>query len=508
MKILWLTGPAGTGKTAIAGSVADTCDEQGLLAGSFFFASFTGSEKRRSKRYLVATLAYHLVMQLGNDHPLRQAILAAVERDPAIFRRRLKDQIRVILVKPFQDTRTRFDTSALPNVFIIDGLDEVEAANSRQAGKDPHEARLENERDQEEILSALLYAANDSNFPFRIIITSRPEPIIRGFFSADAVDLTREIFLDEKYNPDADIGLFLNSKFAEVRRRYRLPLSWPLAEDIQRIVITASGQFVYAATIIRFLQNTKHPRGPQGLLQTVLDWEAKDAASSALAPLDALYTRILLSSPDPPLAVQWVWAINDIGLDEAPASFVNQLLQEFEGQGAYLLENLSSLVWMPPAGDESSPYKIYHKSFIDLLEFRAGKELRGDYNGGNEVFLQGCLRVFRGASLPLIMSGLTDIHGAGNLPPASTLTASSLNIFMRHFLNGAWQRFSSDIASELGQDDLHRWDVGWWVHLLVRAFTSPRRESAVVMLFGTIHKLVCPPRFPSLSWKVPVIVTK
>ncbi|TEB30689.1 hypothetical protein FA13DRAFT_1733552 [Coprinellus micaceus] len=49
-KILWLTGPAGTGKTAIAGSIADTCDEEGLLAGSFFFASFLASETRRSKR--------------------------------------------------------------------------------------------------------------------------------------------------------------------------------------------------------------------------------------------------------------------------------------------------------------------------------------------------------------------------------------------------------------------------------------------------------------------------
>ena len=400
MKILWLTGPAGTGKTAIAGSIADACDEQGLLAGTFFFSSFTGSEKRRSKRYLVATLAYHLVMQLDNDHPLRHAMLAAVERDPSLFRRQLKDQIRGILVKPFHDTHTLFDTSTLPNVFIIDGLDEVEAANSRQAGKDPHEARSESQRDQEEILSALFYAANDSNFPFRVIIASRPEPVICAFFSADPVHLSREIFLDGKYNPDADIRLFLHAKFAEIRRRYRLPLSWPSGQGIQDLVQTASGQFIYAATVLRFLQNTKGLQGPQALLCIILDWKFQDGVTSALAPLDALYTRVLMSSPDLPLAAQWIGAMNHDGLRRAPALFVNQLLQEFEGQSVCLLENLSSLLWIPPIVDEwEASYKFYHKSFLDFLEYRAVLEIRDAFNQGHALFFQRSLHVFRSASL-------------------------------------------------------------------------------------------------------------
>ncbi|TEB20194.1 hypothetical protein FA13DRAFT_1645330 [Coprinellus micaceus] len=41
-RIMWLSGPAGAGKTAIAGSVAETCEDMGLLAGSFFFRHSQG----------------------------------------------------------------------------------------------------------------------------------------------------------------------------------------------------------------------------------------------------------------------------------------------------------------------------------------------------------------------------------------------------------------------------------------------------------------------------------
>ncbi|KAJ3509485.1 hypothetical protein NMY22_g16275 [Coprinellus aureogranulatus] len=42
-QLLWLTGPAGTGKTAIMGTVSDKLDERGQLVASFYFASYTGS---------------------------------------------------------------------------------------------------------------------------------------------------------------------------------------------------------------------------------------------------------------------------------------------------------------------------------------------------------------------------------------------------------------------------------------------------------------------------------
>ncbi|KAJ3518346.1 hypothetical protein NMY22_g13727 [Coprinellus aureogranulatus] len=49
-EILWLTGPAGAGKTAIMGTVADMLEESGQLAASFYFSSYSSSTERKSKR--------------------------------------------------------------------------------------------------------------------------------------------------------------------------------------------------------------------------------------------------------------------------------------------------------------------------------------------------------------------------------------------------------------------------------------------------------------------------
>jgi hypothetical protein len=415
VKILHLTGPAGTGKTAIAGSIADTCDERGLLAGSFFFASFTASETRRSKRYLVATLTYHLIFLLNDNHPLRCAILLAVQKDPSIFKRRLKDQFKFLLVKPFSNTRHQFDTSTLPKVFIIDGLDEAEGAHSRQPGRDAHEVRLENEADQTEILDALLYATNSSTFPFRIIVASRPERVIETFFRDHANHVTRKVFLDDKYDPDSDISLFLKAKFVEIRRRYRLPASWPSEPDIQGLVDNASGQFIYAATVVRFLQSGKLPN-PKALLCRLLDrGTAKPSELGALAPLDLLYTRILESSPDPLLAVQWFWVINYVSEWEEGALFVKQLLEDDDGQAEYLLENLASLVSIPPIEDQSqSGYHFYHKSFLDFLSDRSrcGEGLDCAFVAGERLLVERCVKIVLSTSLenPRADSTVTSLY--------------------------------------------------------------------------------------------------
>ncbi|TEB30679.1 hypothetical protein FA13DRAFT_1814484 [Coprinellus micaceus] len=352
MKILWLTGPAGAGKTAIAGSIADTCHELGILAGSFFFASFTGSERRRSKRYLMATLVYHLILPLDGQHPLRRAILSAIQQDPSIFRRQLREQVKVLLVKPFSDSRHQFNATSLPSAF-----------------KDSHEARLENKKDQEEILSALLYATCDRNFPFRFVIASRPE---------------------------------------QIRSRYRLPLSWPPAGDIERIVDAASGQLIYAATILRFLQKTRHNQGPQALLRTILDWQSQDGIS----------------------AFDW-------STPSAPASFVNQVLQEFEGQGVFLLESLSSLVKIPLPEDESSPYKIYHKLLFDFLIRRAR---------------------------------------------SAALLYSEINLLKFGF------RIRTGMASYAISYELAKCDVAWWVHRVVQVMDEDLAHEPIYAWFETIHK--------------------
>ncbi|KAF9470626.1 hypothetical protein BDN70DRAFT_821113 [Pholiota conissans] len=75
--ILWLYGPAGAGKTAIEQSIAEQCEEEGLLAASFFFGR-TAAGRNDSSRF-AATLAYQLILSI---HGVREHVITAIEQDP------------------------------------------------------------------------------------------------------------------------------------------------------------------------------------------------------------------------------------------------------------------------------------------------------------------------------------------------------------------------------------------------------------------------------------------
>ncbi|RXW11330.1 hypothetical protein EST38_g14525, partial [Candolleomyces aberdarensis] len=206
-KIMWVTGPAGTGKTAIMDSVADTCQEKGTLGATFFFSSFSGSPDRRSKRCLVPTLAYQLVQHdaLGQ---VAEQILSTVQRNPAVFERKLEVQLDQLILQPLRACRNHSLLPEWPKVIMIDGLDECEADQYHDTARSNPPPRSK-EDDQIEILAVLKKAASDPDFPFRIVIASRPEHAIKRFFTDVADSMARELFLDEKYNPDADMALFL-----------------------------------------------------------------------------------------------------------------------------------------------------------------------------------------------------------------------------------------------------------------------------------------------------------
>ncbi|KAJ3503333.1 hypothetical protein NMY22_g18285 [Coprinellus aureogranulatus] len=231
-QVLWLSGPAGSGKTAIAGSIAKACGKDGRLAASFFFSSFSESSNRRTKRFLVATIAYQLIQCEGLE-TVRDAMLAAIDRDPAIFEKTLEDQLHELILKPL--CHRDVNITALPRmVIVIDGIDEVQGESSRLR-------RRGREADQVEILNVLLRAAEDPVFPFRLLISSRPEHAIQEFFATNTRRQTLSLFLDEKYNADADVELFLRSKFSELRREYEMSPAWPSEDAIRALVEKASG---------------------------------------------------------------------------------------------------------------------------------------------------------------------------------------------------------------------------------------------------------------------------
>jgi hypothetical protein len=72
-----------------------------------------------------------------------------------------------------------------------------------------------------------------------------------------------------------------------------------------KLVENSSGQFIYAATVMRFIETPSNT--PQVQLEIVLSLRAEDL-ESPFGPLDALYTRALMSSTKSRLAFIWLRA--------------------------------------------------------------------------------------------------------------------------------------------------------------------------------------------------------
>ncbi|KAJ2929182.1 hypothetical protein H1R20_g7908, partial [Candolleomyces eurysporus] len=270
-KMKWMTGPAGSGKTAVMGSLAERCAPDGLLSATFFFASWSASIGRRRKTAFVTTIAHQLA---EHREDLKNAISNAIENKPSIFEKNLHTQMEALILAPLREVALQPDRPRLRGAIIIDGLDECEAEqyhDTTSTGIGVKPVRT-NAQDQLEILQVLRAASSDPCFPFRILVASRPERVFREFFDPgnNATSFAKKLDLYEDYNADADITLFLEAHFNQIRRRYNLPPSWPPPGAIQTLVENASGQFIYAATVIRFF-DMGHQESPRAFLEAILE---------------------------------------------------------------------------------------------------------------------------------------------------------------------------------------------------------------------------------------------
>ncbi|KAJ3536483.1 hypothetical protein NMY22_g6021 [Coprinellus aureogranulatus] len=466
-RMMWLSGPAGAGKTAIAGSVAEICQERALLGATFFFSSFSASLDRRSKRGFVATLASHLA-EHPSLHAYKTQLLEALHLYPTIFQKCLKEQAECLLLRPFttigcQDLLDRF---VWPKVIIIDGLDEVKAVQHHDARRETVVMGREDDADQLEILNVLLTLAKHPTFPFCIFVASRPERAIENFFSSAAQGCTLRLFLDSKYEPDVDIERFLCSRFVDVRRRYGISEStWPGQPVIDLLIEMSSGQFIVPAVVLRYVESGP----PQRQLDEIIKLgRAKTATNNPFAMLDAVYTHIFDRSPDPLLVANWIRCIASFralgSLSEGnslPSFFWKHFLEDTEGEYSYILTPLLSLLSLPPSDDRRSPITLYHKSLNDFLssEVRCGR-LYSDEKSSKSFAAGRCVLVlkYKGPVLPV-------------------LSSSDLRYFLQVFLRASplfqWNMRPGALAPFLGnlcedsKAELADCDVTWWTRFIL-----------------------------------------
>jgi hypothetical protein len=357
--ILWLYGPAGAGKSAIAQTIAELLEKAGLLAASFFFSR--NADGRSTKAPLVATVAYQLIISIPE---IRAYVLEAMEQDPVLFSRSIEAQIQALIVKPLNavaaDETLAPTLLSRPRLIILDGLDECRTTSA-----------------QTHILNALSTAVKDLHIPLCFLIASRPEQDIRQAFNNPngLGPLSFSIALDDTYQPDDDIRVFLQSTFNDIKRNHpskaHLPASWPSLEDIRQVVKKSSGQFIFASTVAKYVNSHRH--WPPDRLNIILGQSAPDQ-ETPFAELDSLYHLILSFVAD-------IEKLQDVLMflvlrpfsqgDDTWALQTTTLIGNFlfyrPGEIDMILADLHSIICFPLPGDELGELRFSHASLPDFL---------------------------------------------------------------------------------------------------------------------------------------------
>jgi len=161
--IMWVYGPAGAGKSAIAQTIAEMCEDKMILLASFFFSR--NDPSCSTVKPLIATIAYQIMFNLPE---VRDAILGAITHDPLIFSKSLEIQVKSLIVGPLQPLAQGgfFNNPTSRRLVIINGLDECS-----------------NPKVQQNILEVLANAQRQYGLPLIFLFASRPEQHISLAFN-------------------------------------------------------------------------------------------------------------------------------------------------------------------------------------------------------------------------------------------------------------------------------------------------------------------------------------
>ncbi|KAJ6489995.1 hypothetical protein C8R45DRAFT_201312 [Mycena sanguinolenta] len=330
---LWLYGPAGAGKSAIMQVLARQLQDTGRLGGCFFFKR--GHATRGSGQDVFSTIAYQLAL---NCPALRASISHVVEQNPSITELSIATQMKTLISDPW-GAHTDLDSITV----LIDGLDEC----------DRHDI-------QEEILRAILNSSFKHTVPLRFIVASRPEPHIREMFDSTLYfGHHRSLNVEQSFE---DVRKYLRDEFARIHRDHctmvGIPLPWPSCDQLEDLVDKSSGHFIYAATIIKFIDDKNYR--PTQRLAIVLD--GGHGSELAFDALDQLYMTILASAPRQAELAPILCAIANFDLTAAD---IDQLFGLADGETRLLLRGLHSVLQVPSDNDYS--IHSHHASFLDFL---------------------------------------------------------------------------------------------------------------------------------------------
>ena len=376
-RLFWLNGLAGTGKSTIAQTFAETSFAEGKLGASFFCSR--GFADRSNLQMIFPTLAF----QLAYRYPLfREKLLQVLKAVPEVGRESLCSQMEKLIVGPLK-------AANVPTLIIIDALDECK-------DEEPASAILS-------ILSRYMDEIPNAKF----FITGRPEPRIRSGFRLQSLQPITEVFKLHNVKPssvDNDIRLFFRTRLNEItknRSDCNFEQDWPGASNIDVLCEKAAGFFIYAATVVKFIASKS--RIPSEQLQLAIS--IQQSTTHEGRGIDPLYTQVLEQAVDDvdasdkdreKIYSRFKTVVGAVLLVFNPLSVkaFSDLLGEFHISTT--LYSLHSLLLVSEKTED--PIRAFHKSFPDFLtdfERCKGKWFFVDPEVYHAEILLSCLKLMK-----------------------------------------------------------------------------------------------------------------
>jgi hypothetical protein len=253
--VYFLSGVAGSGKSAIAHTIAQHFDLLGRLGSSFCFDR--AHQVQRCPNNLFSTIAVDMA---DLDPQWKTALCNAVWGKRALRSSRAPgEQFTNLILKPSEAI-----TTVGPIVIVIDALDESGDRASREV-----------------LLRIIGKRMTDLPNNFRVLVTSRPEPDIHEVFTGKLHIRRKHMDSIDRKESEADISLYIREQLAELTD---LELKWPNEEWCRLLLKSSDGLFQWASAACSAIKGGRGALRPTERLTRFITTERG---------LDGLYSEIL-----------------------------------------------------------------------------------------------------------------------------------------------------------------------------------------------------------------------
>ena len=469
-RFIWLRGSPGTGKTAIAKSIADSLARDKRLAASFFWDKTGSRANANSIELFPSTLASQLAT-FSRDYEalLVNRLLDRLSRN--VLRLPLEKQMDLLIIEPMSSISLVFSSMGSRPVVVLDGLDEC--------GDGEMLAQL----------MKLVLLLDRLPQDFMILVSARPEPEIR-----DAFRTSRDIpcmYTDKISKDDTDhtITGMVRDGLGEIGRSRHA--DWAPSEgDLHAFAGTCRQLPVLAEIRIREVRILARSLTFQRAFRRVKEDAAvsKDLNDDYLRILQRAYSgapRHVLST------YREVVGTVIVAHEPLSARTISEILGTSEGDVLAVLDPIGSIINAPTSGDD--PVHFYHAT---AKEFLTGPP-QGD-NNDREFFFNDTKGAFLALPLLKVLNRnlKRNMADAANSIPLGEGRPIDLDTLPKHILYAAkhWSKhLHLSPASEELWGELRSFlttKLLFWLELLASEFSvSDFSHSELRLLHGPVRNL-------------------